>query len=76
MTQEEHWQTKYDELMAFMETEKRRPSKFIPEERKMRNWLRHNIKQWDRGELPPDRVERFQTLMKLAEECRRKNQYE
>lgn len=76
MTQDERWQAKYDELMTFMRTNDRRPSKFVPEERNMRNWLRHNIKYFAHGEMPVERLERFQELMQLAEECRRKNQYE
>lgn len=38
MTQEEHWFAMYNEIMAFMDANKRRPSKFVDEERGMRNW--------------------------------------
>lgn len=38
MTQGEKWLANWKEVMDFTETNKRRPSKFIDEERGMRNW--------------------------------------
>lgn len=38
MTQEERWNIRYLEVQKFMETNKRSPSKFIYEERDLRNW--------------------------------------
>lgn len=76
MTQDERWQAKCDELMTFMRKEGRRPSKFVLEERNMRNWLRRHIKLSSHDAIPPERRKQFDELMQLAEECRRKNQYE
>ena len=38
MTQDERWYTQWKEIMDFMDANKRRPSKFMDEERGMRNW--------------------------------------
>lgn len=37
MTQEERWEANWKAVMDFMEANKRRPSKFVDEERGMRN---------------------------------------
>ena len=77
MTQDEIWQKKYEEVVAFIHREKRNPSKYDPEERgRYGNWLRHNRKLFNAGELKPERVEPFQELLDLCERYRRKNQYE
>lgn len=36
MTQDERWLTKYNEVKNFIETNKRNPFKFMPEERGLR----------------------------------------
>ena len=41
MTQDERWMARYNEVKAFIEGNKRRPSKYAPEERNAWNWLRH-----------------------------------
>lgn len=51
MTQEERWLTRYNEVKSFVENNKRRPSKYAPEERNAWNWLRHTQKQYGAGEL-------------------------
>lgn len=56
MTQDERWLEKYNEVVAFIETNKRRPSKYAPEERNAWNWLRHTQKQYGSGELKAERV--------------------
>ena len=77
MTQDEIWNNKYQEVVAFIEKNKRNPSKYDPEERgRYGNWLRHNRKLFNAGELKPERLERFQELLELSERYRRKNQYE
>lgn len=55
MTQDERWLAKYNEIMAFMAENHRRPSKFIPEERGMSNWWKHQQKLVNAGELKEDR---------------------
>ena len=76
MTQEERWETKYNEVKNFVITNKRRPSKYAPEERNAWNWLRHNQKLYNNGAMNPERIERFEELLALCEKNRRKNQYE
>ena len=39
MTQEERWQQQYEQMMSFMETNQRRPSKYRLEEHDMLNWV-------------------------------------
>lgn len=75
MTQDERWLTQYKELTAFMEENHRRPSKFIPEERGMRNWWKHQQKLMNAGELKEDRVELFEKLLELGGKYKHVNQY-
>ena len=76
MTQDELWQSKWQEVMTFILREKRNPSKYDPQERGAYcNWLRHNKKLFNSGELKPERVEKFKELLALAEVYRRKNQW-
>lgn len=75
MTQDEKWIYRYNEVIEFIETNKRRPSKYNPEERNAWNWLRHTQKQLGAGELKPERVEMFKKLQELAEQYKRVNQW-
>ena len=76
MTQDERWKAKYNEIMAFMAENHRRPSKFVDEERGMRNWWRHQQKLLNAGELKPNRLEKFNELLKLGEKYKHVNQYQ
>ena len=58
-----------------MEVNKRRPSKFVDEERGMRNWWKHQQKLLNAGELKLERVEMFNKLLELGEKYKRVNQY-
>ena len=75
MTQDERWLEKYNEVKSFIETNKRNPSKFIPEERGLRNWVRHQQKLVNKGDLKPERMELFNHLLSLAEANRHVNQW-
>ena len=76
MTQEERWLEKYNELVTFIETNKRNPSKHSDEERgRYLNWMKHNRKLFAAGLLKEDRVEKFKKLLELFEKYRRINQY-
>ena len=76
MTQDERWQKRYDEVVGFIETNKRNPSKYDAEERGLYcNWLKHNRKLCAAGLLKEDRREMFKELLALCGEYRRKNQY-
>ncbi len=59
-----------------MDANKRRPSKFVDEERGMRNWWKHQQKLMNAGELREDRVEMFMALLEVGEKVRRVNQYQ
>ena len=76
MTQEERWQIRYDEVVEFIETNHRNPSKHRIEEHDMLNWVKANRKALNAGKLKAERVERFKELLELSEQYRRKNQYE
>ena len=76
MTQGERWLAKYEEIMAFMAENHRRPSKYNMAERNNWNWIRHQQKVMGRGEMKEERVELFERLMVLCGEYRRVNQYQ
>ena len=77
MTQNERWQARFNEVKAFIEINKRNPSKYDAEERgDYYTWLKHDRKQLNAGTLKPERVENFRKLLEMTEQYRRKNQYE
>jgi hypothetical protein len=76
MTQDELWMNKWQEAIDFLETNHRRPSKFVPEERDMRNWWKHNKKLMNAGTMKEDRVVLFNQLLELGEKYRHVNQYD
>ena len=56
MTQDERWITRYQELRNFIEKEHRNPSKYDDTERGLYyNWLRHNVKLYNNGEMKEER---------------------
>ena len=75
MDQETRWLTRYNEVKEFIEREHRNPSKFIPEERGFRNWVRHQQKLVNKGELKEERLSKFKELLGLIEQYKRKNQW-
>lgn len=75
MSQEEHWQRHYKQIMEFMEQTHRRPSRHRVEEHRMLNWLKYNKKLIAKGQLSAERVKLFNELMDIAEQYRRLNQY-
>ena len=76
MDQETKWYTRYNEVVGFINTNHRNPSKYRIEEHDMLNWLKANRKVLNAGKLKPNRVEMFKKLLALCEEYKRKNQYE
>lgn len=66
---------KYDEAMEFMEKNHRNPSRHRLEEHDVLNWIKHNRKVMNRGEMKPERVEAFVKLLERGEELRRVNQW-
>jgi hypothetical protein len=75
MDQETRWMTRYKEVMAFIEANHRNPSKHRIEEHDMLNWLKANRKALNAGKMKPERIEAFEKLLALMEECKRVNQY-
>ena len=76
MTQEERWQKRYEEVVGFIKTNHRNPSKHRIEEHDMLNWLKANRKVLNAGKMKAERVEKFKELLALTEQYRRKNQWE
>lgn len=77
MTQDERWQERYNEVVVFIEKNKRNPSRYDSEERGLYlNWLKHNKKLYNSGMLKSERKAKFEELLRLCEAYRRKNQYE
>ena len=76
MTQEERWNIRYNEVMAFIESNHRNPSKHRIEEHDHLNWLKANRKVMNAGKMKAERVERFSKLLELMEQYKRKNQWE
>ncbi len=76
MTQDERWMAKYNEVMEFIETNHRNPSRHRLEEHDMLNWLKANRKKMNAGELKEDRMKLFQNLFEIGEKYKRTNQYQ
>ena len=76
MDQETRWLTRYNEVVAFIQANKRNPSKHRIEEHDMLNWVKANRKRMNAGELKPERVDLFEKLLALADENKHVNQYE
>lgn len=63
MTQDEAWMKKYEEVAVFIEANKRNPSRYDANERGLYcNWIKHNMKMMNSGEMKEERVERFGQL--------------
>ena len=75
MTQEERWMTRYNEVVSFIETNHRNPSKYVGSERVLVNWSKQQRKLMNAGELKEPRLGMFKELMELSEKYRRKNQW-
>jgi len=75
MTQDERWMAKYNEVVEFIETNHRNPSRHRIEEHDMLNWLKATRKRTNKRELKPERVELFEKLQELMEQHKRKNQW-
>ena len=75
MTQEERWMRRYKDVVSFIETNHRNPSKYVGSERELVNWTKLQRKLMNAGELKEPRVGMFKELMALSEKYKRKNQY-
>ena len=76
MTQDERWQKRYEEVVGFIEVNKRNPSKYVAEEKLMVHFLKRGRKLMNAGELKEPRLSQFLEMLELCEKYKRKNQYE
>jgi len=76
MDQETKWYTRYNEVVEFINTNHRNPSKYKLEEHDMLNWLKANRKALNAGKMKPERVGKFKELLAMMEQYKRKNQWE
>ena len=75
MTQDEKWIARYNEVVMFIETNKRNPSKHRIEEHDMLNWVKHQRKVMNAGVLKEARLGMFNELLTLSEKYKHVNQY-
>jgi hypothetical protein len=75
MTQEERWMSKYNEVVEFIETNHRNPSKHRIEEHDMLNWIKANRKALNAGKMKEERLSKFKELLALMEEHKHVNQW-
>ncbi len=75
MTQDERWMTRYKEVVIFIETNHRNPSKYVPEEKLMVHFLKRGRKLMNAGELTEPRLSMFKELMELSAKYKRVNQW-
>ena len=75
MTQDERWQKRYDEVVDFIETNKRNPSKYVAEERLMVHFLKRGRKMLNTGELAEPRFSLFLELLELSNRYKHINQW-
>lgn len=68
--------SKYSEVVDFINTNHRNPSRHRIEEHDMLNWLKATRKRMNAGELKEERLGKFKELLTLVEDNKRKNQYE
>lgn len=67
---------RYNEVVSFIETNRRNPSKYVGAERELVNWTKQQRKLMNAGELKEPRLCKFKELMELSEKYRHKNQYQ
>ena len=75
MIQSELWFAKWKEAIDFLETNHRKPSKFIPEEHNIRSCWKHNKKLMKAGDLKLEWIEMFKQLLEVREKHRRELTY-
>lgn len=76
MTQDERWMIRNKEVVRFIETNHRNPSKYAPEEKLLVHFLKRGRKLMNAGELKEPRLGMFKELLVLCEQFKHKNQYQ
>ena len=75
MTQDERWHHNYEEVISFLNANKRNLSKYDLTERRLFTWLKHTRKQMNQGLLKEPRLSQFKELLTLCEQYKRVNQW-
>lgn len=75
MTFDEIWLLRWHECMSYLKTNKRGPSKYHAEDRRLVNWLKYNRKMAKMNRLDEVRKEKFDVLLAEVAKYRRVNQY-
>ena len=75
MTQYERWLAKYNEVVEFINTNHRNPSRHRIEDHNMINWLKANRKLLNAEALKEPRLSKFKEMLALVEDNKRLNQY-
>lgn len=76
MTQDERWLVQYNKVKDFIEMNRRNPSRHNIEDHLLLNWIKHNRKLMNKGEMKRERIEPFKELLALMEANKRANQYQ
>ena len=76
MKQEEKWVLKYNEVMEFINTNHRNPSRHRIEEHDMLSWIKQQRKLIKAGTFKSERLKMFEKIQELMEENKRINQYQ
>ena len=76
MTQDERWIAKYNEVVEFIKTNHRNPSRHRIEDHDYLNCLKAKRKALNAGTLKPERVEPFKKLLELIEKNKRLKQFQ
>ena len=58
-----------------MEKKLRNPSRHHLEKHLFLDFVKHNRKLMNKGDMKAERVEKFKELLAICKECKRKNQY-
>ena len=75
MTRGERWLAKYNEVVEFIESNHRNPSRHRIEEHDMLNWIKANRKAMNAGKLKLERMGLFQRLLAACEQYKHINQH-
>ena len=76
MKNDDLWMVRYEEVLNFMKSQRRNPSKHRIEEHLMLNWLKYNRKMMNAGKLKAERVKLFLKLLAFGDTLKHVNQYD